>query len=286
MKGCLIINSFLNSKKFDEIYELFKMSFAKHNVNLDILTNVEAIKLLHKSEKTYNFIIFWDKDISLAQSLENKGYKVYNSSKVIAICDDKGLTYNSLINKKINMPKTISAPKTFDDVGYSSYDFIDIVSHELNYPMIIKESFGSFGKQVYLVHNKEEAVNVVKKIGSRPFIFQEFIKESFGKDIRVQVVGNKIIASVLRVAKGNEFRANVSNGGTMQETTLTNDQKKLALKVCKLLKIDFAGIDILFGKNGQPVLCEINSNAHFKNLLDTTGKNTADAIAKYILSKQ
>ena len=48
---------------------------------------------------------------------------------------------------------------------------------------------------------------------------------------------------------------------------------------------DFAGVDLLFGKDEKPVICEINSNAHFKNLLDCTHINTADKILEYILKK-
>jgi glutathione synthase/RimK-type ligase-like ATP-grasp enzyme len=49
--------------------------------------------------------------------------------------------------------------------------------------------------------------------------------------------------------------------------------------------LDFAGVDIMFGKQGEPVLCEVNSNAHFKNIYDCTGVNVADEIMEYILNK-
>ena len=44
---------------------------------------------------------------------------------------------------------------------------------------------------------------------------------------------------------------------------------------------DFAGVDLLFGSSGA-LLCEVNSNAHFKNLMDCTGVNTAEKILDYI----
>ena len=50
----------------------------------------------------------------------------------------------------------------------------------------------------------------------------------------------------------------------------------------KEIELDFAGIDILFGENDEPVFCEANSNAHFKNLYDLTGVNTAEFIVEYI----
>ena len=60
-------------------------------------------------------------------------------------------------------------------------------------------------------------------------------------------------------------------------------QLDMARKVMQMLKLDFAGVDILFGKNGEPVLCEVNSNAHFVNIYQCTGINAADAIIRYCL---
>ena len=60
-------------------------------------------------------------------------------------------------------------------------------------------------------------------------------------------------------------------------------QKAMAQEVCRCLNLDFAGVDILFGENDEPVLCEVNSNAHFKNIYDCTGVNVADAIISHVL---
>ena len=71
-------------------------------------------------------------------------------------------------------------------------------------------------------------------------------------------------------------------GGTAEAVTPTSDQIAFAQKVMNELGLDFAGIDIMEGENGEPILCEVNSNAHFINLYNVTGVNTADAIMKYI----
>ena len=62
----------------------------------------------------------------------------------------------------------------------------------------------------------------------------------------------------------------------------TDSQIALAQEVCHALRLDFAGVDILFGEQDEPILCEVNSNAHFKNIYDCTGVNVADAIMSYI----
>jgi glutathione synthase/RimK-type ligase-like ATP-grasp enzyme len=57
----------------------------------------------------------------------------------------------------------------------------------------------------------------------------------------------------------------------------------LAVRACQATGCDFAGVDLLFTEDGF-LVCEVNSNAHFKNLYDCTGINTADYIMKYISS--
>lgn len=285
-KGCLIVNGYLKTLKFNEIYSMLSASFSKHNVFLEILNNIEAQHLIINKDKIlYDFILFWDKDIYLCQMLEIIGYRVFNSSSAIEICDDKALTYLKLLGKGIEMPLTFMAPKTFTNIGYNDLSFVETFSDQLWYPLVIKENFGSFGQQVSLVNNHSQAIEVITNINNKPFIMQKFISSSFGKDVRIQVVGGKVIASVLRIAADNEFRANVTSGGKMYNYIPSVKQTEMALKACEIIGLDFAGVDILFGDNDQPILCEVNSNAQFKNLQDATGINSADFICEYILTQ-
>jgi glutathione synthase/RimK-type ligase-like ATP-grasp enzyme len=71
----------------------------------------------------------------------------------------------------------------------------------------------------------------------------------------------------------------------MKEHIPTIEQCELALKCCEIIGLDFAGVDLLFGEQGEPILCEINSNAHFKNIYDCTGVNAAEAILSHIIVK-
>ena len=98
------------------------------------------------------------------------------------------------------------------------------------------------------------------------------------------MVGDKVIAAMLR-ENANDFRANITNGGTATDYTdkVSSAWKQMALDACRVLGLDFAGVDILFGPDDEPVLCEVNSNAHFKNLYDCTGINAAEAIMEHIV---
>ena len=280
MKCYMIVNEFLSSNSFNKIYEQFENAFNKMGVSFELLTNVTALKLLNTNGNGKP-ILFFDKDVFLAKQLEKCGYKCINSSKVIEICDDKAKTYIKLLNK-VAMPKTILAPFTFNTVGYTNLNFISHVERELGYPMVVKQNKGSFGEQVYLVNNCEELIQIIKKIGSSEMLFQEYVKSSFGKDYRVYVVNGKVVASALRT-NDSDFRSNVASGGSMKAVQLPTEYENLAIKCCEILGADFAGVDLLIGDNG-PLVCEVNSNAHFTALAEITKVDVALSIVKHLLS--
>ena len=287
MTGILVVNEFLHSNKFNEIHAWILEAASKQNINMQIKTNAELlidISEFHQ-DKIADFILFWDKDVKLAYYLEQLGYPVYNSSKAIGICDDKSLTHLTLMNDNIPMPRTIVAPMTFENIGYPNYHFLTKVVDRLGFPMVLKESFGSFGQQVYLIHNYDELVEQVKQCGVKPVIFQEYMKSSFGRDVRLQVVGKQVIAGMYRYSDQGDFRANLTIGGKMKPYEPSKEQNELAIRCCEIIGLDFAGVDLLFGENEEPIVCEINSNAHFKNIYDCTGVNVADAMIEYILGK-
>ena len=287
-----MINGFLHSSKFNEIHKWLLDAAKKHHIELEIKSNDTVLISLSENinfieqipvNRRPEFVLFWDKDIRLAQALEKMGLQVFNSSESIARCDDKSLTHLLLSKEHIPMPETIIAPMTYPNIGYTDVSFIETVENRLQYPIVIKECFGSFGQQVYLAHNRNELEEQVRKLQGKPFLFQKFISYSTGRDVRLQVVGDQVVASMYRYASDGDFRANITNGGSMKPYEPTEEEKELAVRCCKILGLDFAGVDLLFGENETMLVCEVNSNAHFKNIYDCTGVNTADYIIEHII---
>lgn len=287
MEGWLITNGFLSTQKFQELYEMFRESAKKYSLDLKLIKNDEILVDIAIEECTMkpDFVLFWDKDIKLAAYLEKLGIRVFNPARSIELCDDKSLTHLELMNHGINMPRTIFAPMTYTNIGYTNLTFLELVKSRLEFPIVIKEVFGSFGQQVYMANDEEELVNIVRERGSSKLIFQEFVKSSKGRDIRLQVVGNRVVASMYRYNDTDDFRANLSSGGKMKGYTPTKEQENLAIKTCKILGLDFAGVDILFGEDDEPIVCEVNSNAHFKNITDASRVNVSDKIIEYIIEE-
>ena len=290
MKGWLAVNEFVRTPKFRDLFGLLEKAAEDKGIALTRMTNAGIFRILGETGydlerlpagERPDFVLFWDKDIRLARALEAQRLRLFNRAGAIEVCDDKSLTFLALTGKGIRMPKTWLSPKKFHADGLFSEELITAAEEDLGYPLVVKECLGSFGAQVYLVHDREELLDRVRMIGDRPYLLQEYIASSAGRDIRIQVVGEKIAAAMLR-RNPSDFRANLTNGGYAQPYTPGDAEAQMALQAVKLLGLDFAGVDILFGDEGEPILCEVNSNAHFRNLYDCTGINTADFIMEHI----
>lgn len=282
MKGWLAVNGFLQSAKFNEIYAILQNSAKQLNINMRLVTTdsllCEANSNFSAWEKP-DFVLFWDKDVSLAKRLEQAGFVLFNNAAAVEICDSKTLTAMRLCSV-VPMPKTLFSPKTFPSVGYTSLSFVKRAVEILGLPLIVKEAYGSFGEQVHLCSTLQEAENLVKKLAGRDFLFQQFVAESCGRDVRLNVVGGKVVNAILRHSE-SDFRSNVTLGGKMQRYEPTAAEVEIAERACREIGLDFAGVDVLLGNNG-PLLCEVNSNPHFKSTLDCTGVDLSKNILQHI----
>ena len=182
MTGILAVNAFLHGKKYTELDDLLLSGAKACGINLKIHSNLELRLAVPKTD----FVLFWDKDVSLAHALEQQGLPVFNSAKAIALCDNKALTYQALLGT-VPQPETMAAPKTYFE-GSNFSPFIDGAIERLGLPLVFKECYGSFGAQVFLCHSKKE---IERHITARPFLLQKFCKESAGHDKRIEVIGGR-----------------------------------------------------------------------------------------------
>ena len=291
--GWLIYNGSITSEKFTEIHTWYQEIANQKGISLELIKNNEIHSVIANNKSTMKidrntcepeFILFLDKDIRLAKHLERLGYKLFNGGHTIEACDDKIRTFQLLSDHNIPMPKTIISPMMFAGTTEQDHTFIEFVENELQYPLVIKEAFGSFGAQVYLIENREQLLERRRELLYVPHLYQEFVHSSKGRDVRLHVVGDKVVASMLRTSD-IDFRANVTNGGKMHKFVPPRSFVELAIRASKLVGADFSGVDILFGEAEEPVICEINSNAHIKNIYDCTGIDVAHYIFDYILEE-
>ena len=284
--GTFVYNAFLHSAQTDQTYKWLADSAARMNIDLDLVSNAALIARIDdtslvKAPEKSDFILFWNKDVMLGEALEAKGMRLFNPSRGIYLCDNKAFTVRALAGK-IRMPITLSIPMTFDTIGYNEFGFIDDIAKVLSYPFVIKECYGSYGGQVYLADSKEKAIDILKKCGTGDLIAQEYISTSYGRDIRAYVVGDRVVAAMER-RNDHDFRANITNGGSAHPITLTKSQEEMAIRAAKLLNLDFAGVDLLYLEDDEPILCEVNSNAQFIGLYEASGIMVPDHIFEHIL---
>jgi ribosomal protein S6--L-glutamate ligase/gamma-F420-2:alpha-L-glutamate ligase len=276
-----------------DLVDYFVEEMSNRGVLLEKVSNLQIIGELNTDInrlianldlKKPDFAILWDKDVTLGRHLEKMGLRVFNSSRGIELCDNKGYTFEVLSEKGINIPRTIIAPLIYPRVKVNDFQLYENIAIELGYPLVIKECYGSFGAQVYLIENFEQMKEKVISLGSIPYVFQEFISTSHGRDVRINVVGDVVVGSMYRESDG-DFRANISAGGKGKSYIANQQEEEIAIKAVKELGLDYAGVDILFGKGDQPVVCEVNSNPHFKSTLEYTGVDVGKAIVEYILKE-
>jgi RimK family alpha-L-glutamate ligase len=288
--GWIIYNDSLPGNKFIDFAEWIQSAAEQKGSKATIFSNRDVLAYIAKNNSQIlvdhlqmlpDYVVFTDKDIYLAKQLELLGIPVFNQSEAIRISDDKIATYQKLAAVNLPIPRTIIYPKTFFATEVKK-TIIQSAVEAFGFPMIVKEAFGSFGEQVYLVHTDQELSTKIETLGTNPFMLQEFITSSYGVDLRLHVVGDQVVAAMKRQS-ANDFRANVTAGGTMEAYQPNDIEQELAIKATKAIGADFAGVDLLLGPDQNPIVCEVNSNAHIHNLYDCTGINVADFMIDYIL---
>jgi len=208
-------------------------------------------------------------DIHMLEHLERAGVKVFNSSKSLMQCRNKWHTHQILTSESIKSPKTIFSEHTCD---------FEFIKNELSLPFVVKCIFGAKGEQVHLVHNEEEFDHVLTLI-DQP-LFQSYVKTSYGRDIRLHVIGDQVVTSVLRKSESS-FKSNFSLGGAAESYEADAELKDLAVKSSKALGLDFSGIDVMFTGDGYTV-CEVNGVPGFRTVGLTSGYNIPFAMMDYI----
>ena len=286
-KGLIVINGYGVAEGVQHQVRRLLEEFSKRKVKIDVRTSTDIFSYIKEGTISvdlpkYDFVIYTDKDRYVAGELEKAGYRLFNRVDSIVKCDDKMLTHLSLSNNGIKMPTTISSALCYRDDGNRNY--LDKVIEIIGFPMIVKENYGSLGRQVYLINNKKELSEIENKLIHIPHIFQQFIESSKGKDYRLIVIGGEVVAYMKRENK-HSYLSNLATGGKSCVVKLPNAYIEMAEKCAKILGLDYCGVDILEGKSGEPILSEVNSNAFYEGIEKTTGVNVAQLYVDYILSK-
>lgn len=157
-----------------------------------------------------------------------------------------------------------------------------IFSEAHQFPIVVKDCLSSQGEGVFLCKDKEELAICLMKLQGRDVLFQEFITESQGRDIRVFVVGTKALACMERTSANpkTEFRSNLSLGGTGRSVTISADEEALCVAAVQRLGLDYAGVDLVQSHRGGLIL-EVNPCPGLEGIEKWSQKNIAKEIVLY-----
>ena len=287
MKGIILVNPFGEPKESVYQAKRLKEEFALLGVKTEIISDGYLNNYLSdgkiRGDFSCDFAVFLDKDKYLSACLEKSGVKLFNSHAAIRVCDDKGETCIALSGTGLNIPETVFAP-----VCYNSYSEIDEgalknIAENLGYPVIVKESFGSKGKGVYKADDFAQLKTLAESLKLKPHLYQRYIPFKVGTDVRMIVIGGKFLCAMLR-ENAHDFRSNIALGGKGVKYSPSAEFIAAAEKCACVLGLDYCGVDLLFGENGAPYICEVNSNAFITEIERITGVNVARAYAEYIVN--
>lgn len=216
---------------------------------------------------------------AIIRQFEQAGIIVVNSGESILTAKDKMKTSQILGRAGIAIPNTMMVRFPIKE---------QLIADNIGYPCVIKVVTGSYGAGVYLCEKKtdyKKIIEFVESLGNKKtLLVQEYLGDRPGEDLRVLVVGGKVIGVMKRTAPDGDFRANISNGGTGENYPITDEIDYIARETANILGLSIAGIDLLFDKCGFRV-CEANSNPGFSGFEKYCGVDVADIITEYIKYK-
>jgi len=165
-------------------------------------------------------------------------------------------------------------------------DVIPAIERVGGAPVVIKLIEGTQGIGVLLAESRKAAEGIIELLQSQKqnVLVQKFVAESKGKDIRAFVVGDRVVASMRRIAQGQEFRSNVHRGGVAEAVELDEQYRETAVRAAQILGLRVAGVDMLEGKDG-PQIMEVNSSPGLEGIETCTDLDIAGAVIDYIAAQ-
>ncbi len=196
-----------------------------------------------------DFVINRTNDYRIAEFFEQRGIRAFNSSKLSRLANDKQLCYDYMEQNGIPVMET-------------RYKGI---------PAVKKSVGGHGGTEVFMLTEAETFQS--------GYVYQKPC-DTLGRDLRVWLIGEEIVASILRVGN-NDFRSNYCLGGSAELYKLNENERGLVKKIASLAKGDYIGIDFLFN-GGELVFNEIEDSVGARMVYDKTNIDIISLYCNYI----
>lgn len=217
--------------------------------------------------------------LDLLSQLEKIGVCMVNSRETVEISADKYRTYLKLQDYGLTQPKTVLIPNV--DTLQQSLESLDS-----KFPIIMKTLEGSKGVGVLFIESERQIESLVQLLHNQnedvDLLIQEYIKTD--GDIRVIVLGGKVIASMKRDVVEGDFRSNVSQGAKVKEYELTALELEQCLLAAKAIDGSWVAVDFIPSKNPKtepPYILEVNHSPGTEGIEKATGNNIVKKVVDF-----
>lgn len=209
--------------------------------------------------------------VLVLRQLEAMGLYCLNRAQAVAQTRDKLCSQQLLLAAGLPMPITVA--------GDSSEDTRDLMAMLGPAPHIIKLNHGSQGQGVMLAESTQASRSLIETLrGLRAeFLVQEFVAEADGADLRCLVLEGKVVASMQRQAKADDFRANLHQGGHAAAVQASSQEIEMAIQATHTLGLQLAGVDLLRSRRG-PLVLEVNASPGLEGIEAASGLDLAGQI--------
>lgn len=222
-------------------------------------------------------VLFHRYSLNLMATLERYRFCFLNEKQGIEICEDKNLTTLKLIEAKLPVPETALVP---------TEEMIEKAHEKIGgeFPVVVKILNGTQGRGVFVANDHKSLKSTLQAmwaIGSDvEMMLQKFIESKF--DVRIHVLGDQVIGAMKRMVIKDDFRSNVHLGGSTAKYKPTKEIAELAIKAAKAVKCKWVGVDIMFDKQNNPYILEVNASPGTDGIEELTGDDIVQKVLDYM----
>ncbi|MBC8578254.1 ATP-grasp domain-containing protein [Zhenhengia yiwuensis] len=267
--------------RVNESYVAMLMEYGKKNQlyiqfvfyeDLQLGVDEDGLWMSHKGKRLeeVDFAINRSRESMLSKQLEFMGIRVFNSYEVTYLANHKGRTHQFISSLGIPSLKT----------SFFYPEFMKSEKVPFKYPFVIKAPEGHGGTEVFMVHTGDELQQILREYEHKEWILQE-ICSHVGEDVRVFVIGGKIIGAIRRYSQ-TDFRANYCLGGKIEWYDLREEQKKLVECILKHLPCDYVGIDFMIDGKGKFIFNELEDVVGSRSLYTLKRVDTAKLYIEHV----
>ena len=262
---------YLKIHELDAYIEDEKPVVKQHGDVVDVDAGIVRSLGMHLTLETYV------RRLGVLEALSVKAF-VINKPEAISCTRDKWRSLLRLALNNIPVPTTVITENPFTAKRFC----------EKYGKIVYKPLMGSLGLGSTLLNDPDLAYHVTRNLTSLriPSYYQVFLDKP-GYDFRVFVVGDQVIGAMKRVVESG-WKTNIAQGarGVKVDYSEYPEVFEMAIKSVKVLKLDYAGVDIAFDKTTENYyVLEVNAFPQWQGLKTATGVDVAKHIVSYVIDK-